>query len=87
MGKEQIKELVTKAFRTFVQGEDNSWKSDHNLKVLLQSIEDIIWLDKNCEICGGDGWIWKTEDEKEDCICQKKVIDPNDQYDQEKERE
>ncbi len=42
----QIKRLIEIALLTFVEGEDNSWKCRHNLKVLLQSIDDSIHLEK-----------------------------------------
>ena len=30
---------------TFVAGEDNSWKCEHNLKILLSSIDDFAYLE------------------------------------------
>lgn len=56
--KQKEIELIKKAFKTFVAGEDNSWKSDHNLDILLQTIKDHTWLDSQedititCKVCG-----------------------------------
>jgi hypothetical protein len=42
----QVKELIRIAMVTFVAGEDNSWKCQHNLETLLRSVDDSIALEK-----------------------------------------
>ena len=42
----QIKKMIEIAFQTFVQDQDNSWKCRHNLKIILQSIDDSIQIEK-----------------------------------------
>jgi len=39
----KIEDLLSKAFSTFVEGEDNSWKCEHNLKVLIDTIKGLIF--------------------------------------------
>jgi hypothetical protein len=37
-----IEDLLSRSFSTFVEGEDNSWKCKHNLKVLVDTIKGLI---------------------------------------------